>query len=278
MNFSNDVFLTTIVIILFIIGAMIAAGFGYFFGRRSKDLTKTLKESPSEDDFIKEDFSQIKIHQGEHSVAKRNWLAISRNLILFLIVVLLTGGGIYYYFLQKGVETASVKEEQTDIQKSLSQADNPINNQGETLVSSSQDQKEKDTSKWGNYTNSTYNYSLRHPEDYGITTDDIENITKISPPESTSLWLEVEVQPNPDQLPSGAYASKFPPEGEVEKRANLVIAGIPSVRLETKTESITYVANGHQVIIFKLPLASSPDGNSEDLTNLKRIITTLKFK
>lgn len=279
MKFPNDVFLVAIVIILFMIGGMIAAGFGYFFGRKSRGLNETFEKSPSEDNFVKEGFSPIKIHQGEHSTAKRNWLAISRNLILFLIVVLLAGGGIYYYFLQKGMEIASVEEEQTGIQKSLSQADNSISDPDETSVSSGQNQKEEDISKWGNYTNSTYNYILYHPENYNITAiDDDGTAVKISPPESTSLWLQVEVQSNPDQLPSGAYASKFPPEGVVEKRNNLTIAEIQSVRLETEKESTTYVANGLKVIIFKLPLANSLDNESKDLTNLKRIITTLRFE
>lgn len=270
MKFSNDVILIAIIIILFIIGGMLATAIGYFLGRRSG--AGVFKESPSEDN--KEDFSQIRIHQGERLASKRNWLAISRNLILFLIAVLLAGGGIYYYFLQKGVEASIVEEKQ---------ADNPVGNPDEisasSPTSSNQDGKEEDTSKWGNYTNTTYNYSFLHPEEFVINAiDDSGGTIRISPPESTSLWLQVEVQSNPDQLPSGAYASKFPPEGEIEKRANLNIAGVPSVRLETEKESTTYVANGPKVIIFKLPLANSLDNESKDLTNLKRIITTLKFE
>lgn len=278
MKFSNEVILIAIIIILFIIGGMLATAIGYFLaigyllGRKSG--AGTFKKSLYEDDFVKEDISQIKIHQGERLASKRNWLAISRNLILFLIVVLLTGGGIYYYFLQKGVEASIVEEKQ---------ADNPVGNPDEisasSPTSSNQGGKEEDTSKWGNYTNTTYNYTLHHPVDYSITTiNDNGTAIKISPPESTSLWLQVEVQSNPDQLPSGAYASKFPPEGEVKKRANLIIAGVSSVRLETEKESTTYVANGPKVIIFKLPLANSLDDESKDLTNLKRIITTLRFE
>ncbi len=260
MRFSTDMILSAIVSLLFIIGVMLAVNIGYFLGRRSRNLTRVFKELPSEDNFIKE----------ERSASKRNWLAISRNLILFLIVILLTGGGIYYYFLQKGVDTSSIEEEQTD---------NPASNPDEIPTSSNQGQKEENISNWGNYTNTTYSYSLRHPKEFVITpTDDTGSTIRISPPESTSLWLRVEVQSNPDQLPSGAYASKFPPEEEVKKRANLIIAGVSSVRLETEKDSTTYVANGPKVIIFKLPLINSLDDESKDLTNLKRIITTLRFE
>lgn len=274
MKFSNDVILIAIVIILFIIGGMIAVAIGYFFGQRPRNLNRTFKKSPPEDDFVKEDFSQIRIRQGEYPMSKRNWLVISRNLILFLIVVLITGGGIYYYFLQSGIEGSIVEEKQ---------ADNPVGNPDEisatSPTSSNQSGKEEDTSKWENYTNTTYNFSLLHPKEFVINAiDDSGGTIRISPPKSASPWLQVEVQSNPDQLPSGAYASKFPPEGVVKQRANLVIAEISSVRLETEKESITYVANGPKVIVFKISSVNVPDNQSQDLANLKRIITTLKFK